>query len=268
MKQVFLLFLLGALLSASAQSFKKHQLYLHWGWNGSGYSYSDIHFKGDDHNFTLHNVKASDRQSPFDEVYFDPSQLSIPQYNFKIGLFINDKYDIALGTDHMKYVVRQNQNTTISGSIDKGVYKGDFDKAGIQLTYDFLQFEHTDGLNYLNGELNRNDNLPIIKSLNEEKIAFNSIVGLGIGAIVPRTDATLLGKERHDEFHLAGYGLSIKGGLNVTFFKYFFVQTELKGGFINMPNIRTTYNSNDIAKQHFFFLQRNILFGGRINLGK
>ncbi len=268
MKFLFTSFLIGLCLSSFAQSFKKHQLYIHWGWNGSGYSYSDIHFKGDDHNFTLHDVQATDRQSPFGEVYFDPKNLSIPQYNFKIGFFINDKYDIAIGSDHMKYVVKQNQVTSISGTIDQGKYKGNFDKAGIKLDYDFLQFEHTDGLNYVNGEFNRNDNLPIIKSLSEEKVAFNSIVGVGIGALIPRTDATLLGKERHDEFHLAGYGFSLKAGLNVTFFKYFFIQAELKGGFINMPNIRTTFNPNDIAKQNFFFHQRNILFGGRINLGK
>lgn len=258
--------LIGFCLSSFSQSFKKNQLYFHWGWNGSGYNRSNIHFKGDDHNFTLHKVKASDRQSPFDEVYFDPGQLSIPQYNFKVGFFINDKYDIALGTDHMKYVVRQNQITSISGTIDEGKYKGEFNKDEIQLTSDFLQFEHTDGLNYVNGEINRNDNISILKSISEKKVAFNSILGFGMGALIPRTDATLLNKKRHDEFHLAGYGFSLKAGINITLFKYFFIQSELKGGFINMPNIRTTFNPNDIAKQHFFFLQRNILFGGRINL--
>jgi hypothetical protein len=38
----------------------------------------------------------------------------------------------------------------------------------------------------------------------------------------------LLGKERHDDFNVAGYGVSAKIGLNFTFFKHFFIQTELK----------------------------------------
>ena len=168
----------------------------------------------------------------------------------------------------MKYVVNELQNTTISGTIDEGIYKGEFNNTGIRLEYDFLQMEHTDGLNYVNGEINRNDVLPLFSSISEDKVAINSIIGIGIGALVPRTDATLLNKKRHDEFHLAGYGTSLKVGLNITLYNYFFIQAELKGGFINMPNIRTTYNPNDIAKQHFFFSQRNVLFGLRINLAK
>ena len=72
----------------------------------------------------------------------------------------------------------------------------------------------------------------------------------------------LLEKERHDDFHVSGYGVSAKVGLNFTFFKYFFIQTELKGGYIDMNDIRTTSSSSDTASQHFFFLQRIITFGG------
>jgi len=61
---------------------------------------------------------------------------------------------------------------------------------------------------------------------------------------------------------VAGYGVSAKVGLNLTFFKYFFIQTELKGGYIDMPDIITTHTGPDRASQHFFFLQRIIAFGG------
>jgi hypothetical protein len=76
-----------------------------------------------------------------------------------------------------------------------------------------------------------------------------------------------MGMERHDDFHVAGYGVSGKVGLNFTFFKYFFVQTELKGGYINMPNIQTTYRENiDKASQDFHFLQTVVAFGGIFRL--
>ena len=71
-----------------------------------------------------------------------------------------------------------------------------------------------------------------------------------------------MGNERHDDFHVSGYGVSAKVGLNLTFFKYFFLQAELKGGYINMPDIRTTNNPSDRASQHFMFIQRIIAFGG------
>jgi hypothetical protein len=71
-----------------------------------------------------------------------------------------------------------------------------------------------------------------------------------------------MGKERHDNFHVSGYGTDIKAGLNLTFFKHYFIQSELKGGYINMNDIRTTYSPDDHAKQHFTFAQWNLVLGG------
>ena len=71
----------------------------------------------------------------------------------------------------------------------------------------------------------------------------------------------LLGKDRHDDFHVSGFGTSVKAGLNVTFFKHFYVQGELKGGYINMQDIKTTTSNEDSASQDFFFFQRIIAFG-------
>ena len=74
--------------------------------------------------------------------------------------------------------------------------------------------------------------------------------------------------ERADQWHLSGYGISIVTGLNATFYKHFFVQSELKGGFINMPDILTTYHESDRAKQQFFFSQWNVTFGAQFNILK
>ena len=73
-------------------------------------------------------------------------------------------------------------------------------------------------------------------------------------------------KERYDQFHIAGFGTSIKAGLNFTFLKYFFVQGELKGGYINMPDIRTTYSKSDRASQDFWFGESVIALGGIFRL--
>ena len=54
--------------------------------------------------------------------------------------------------------------------------------------------------------------------------------------------------------------------VNVNLFKYFFIQSDFKGGYINMPNVRTTMSTSDSASHDFFFSQWNILFGGVINL--
>jgi hypothetical protein len=137
----------------------------------------------------------------------------------------------------------------------------------LTLDKDFLLFEHTDGLNYVNTEISRVDDISNWFGLpNTDKFQLNLTEGLGAGILYPKTNSTLLGKERNDEFHIAGYGVSAKAGLNFTFFKYFFIQTELKGGYIEMNDIRTTKSSADSAEQNFWFFQRIITVGGIFRL--
>ncbi|MFM9944334.1 MAG: hypothetical protein ACKVQB_03795, partial [Bacteroidia bacterium] len=66
----------------------KGSFYLSWGWNREWYTKSDIHFKGNNYDFTLKSVEAKDRQTPFSlKNYFYPSSVSIPQINIGIGYF-------------------------------------------------------------------------------------------------------------------------------------------------------------------------------------
>ena len=156
-------------------------------------------------------------------------------------------------------MVQQNQTVKISGTIQDSEtpYDGVYADDDISIKEDFLQFEHTDGLNYLNVELRRFD-----KIIGFDKISINHTEGLGIGALMPRTNTTLLNKERYDEFHFAGYGIGAVLGINVTFFNTFFVQSEFKEGFINMPDILTRGKGyTDRAKQYFGFTEFFCSFG-------
>ncbi|WP_196894200.1 hypothetical protein [Aureivirga marina] len=246
----------------------KGKMFFYWGWNVSTYSDSDITFKGNGYNFTLQNVKANDRPTAFGlDPYFHPGRITIPQTNFRIGYFFQDNWNISLGVDHMKYVMPQNQTVKIDGTIDIGSrFDGVYNGENILLTEDFLKFEHTDGLNYVNIEVNRFDNFNDLLGIATENFEVNLTEGLGVGFLYPKTNTTLIGKERHDDFHVSGYGVSAKVGLNLTFFKWFFIQSELKGGFIDMPNIRTTNSTSDKASQNFFFFEKTIVFGARFRV--
>lgn len=120
-------------------------------------------------------------------------------------------------------------------------------------------FEHTDGLNYGNLSLRYHSELlhfPIDKK--GRGITLNAISGIGGGFLMPRTNVTLFGQKRHDEFHFAGYGFDATVAAQLDFSRYFFVQGEFKGGYINMPDIRTTASKLDKASQNFGFIQYNI----------
>jgi hypothetical protein len=242
---------------------QKGKIFISWGWNQSAYTKSDIHFKGSNYNFTLKDVVAKDRQTGFSLRYFNPSKITIPQYNFRIGYYLNSKYSLSFGFDHMKYVMKQDQVVKINGDIaGSGTeYDKNYNNVPIQLTPDFLRFEHTNGLNYLNLELRRMDNLFDQRSLKIKNIDINVIEGIGAGVLYPKSDVALLNYEENDQWHIAGYGINLVTGLNVTFFKHLFIQAEAKGGYINMPNILTTHFIEDRAAQHFFFVQGNVNFG-------
>ncbi|MFV8376662.1 hypothetical protein [Flavobacterium sp. LB1P71] len=242
----------------------KGKFFVSWGGNRDNYTKSDVTFRGKDYNFTLDDMIAHDKPKGWHVDYINPSKITIPQTNFRMGYFINDHYSIAIGVDHMKYVMTQNQTLNITGTITGNApYDGIYNNTSTVMTESFLLYEHTDGLNYVNTEFSRHDDISsLFKIRNTDKIQINLTEGGGIGLLYPKTNTTLLGKPRHDDFHVSGYGTSLKAGLNITFFKYFYVQGELKGGYINMQDIRTTQSTEDSASQDFFFFQRIIAFGG------
>lgn len=244
----------------------KGKFYVYWGWNNAQYTKSDIRFKGENYDFTLDNVVAHDRQTPFGIKYFNPAEMTIPQYNFRLGYFFHNNWNVSFGIDHMKYVMDQDQYVNMNGTINNGsAFDGTYTNTSKQLTEDFLKFEHTDGLNYANIEIRRFDNLihfPISK--NGKGIDVNLTEGIGGGILYPKTNTTLMGQERHDDFHLSGYGVGAMVGINFTFWDYFFIQAELKGGYIDMNDIKTTQFSSDKAQQDFFYSQQNIVFGAII----
>jgi hypothetical protein len=248
----------------------KGKFYVYWGGNRESFSRSDIHFKGANYDFTLYDVSAHDKPKGWHMDYLNPGRMTIPQTNFRMGYFISDHYNVSIGLDHMKYVMYQDRIVDYTGTYpNQGSYNevvpGNPNQ--VNLSSDFLKFEHTDGLNYINTEFCRVDDMSKYFSIGDtDKFQINVTEGLGAGILFPKTNATLLDKARHDDFHVAGYGVSGKVGLNLTFYKYFFVQAELKAGYINMSDIRTTEDPADKASQHFLFVQRIIVFGGIFKL--
>ena len=242
----------------------KGKFFITWGGNRETYSKSDVTFRGKDYNFTLENIQAHDKPKGWHIDYINPVKMTIPQTNFRLGYFVNDHYSITIGVDHMKYVMFQDRAVNITGNYpDAGTYGEILPNNQVLLTEDFLTYEHTDGLNYINTEFSRHDDISsVFKIKNTDKIQVNLTEGVGVGFLYPKTNTKLLGKERHDDFHISGYGTSLKAGLNITFFKHFYIQGELKGGYINMPDIRTTISAEDSASQDFFFFQKIIAFGG------
>jgi hypothetical protein len=245
---------------------KKGQLAVSWGWNRGAYTKSDISFKGSDYDFTLYNVKSHDIPSSASSLYksLQIDRLTLPQTNLRISYFIKDNLAISFGDDHMKYVMTQGQTVRMKGTITRnGPFKGTYD-GDMAMSEDFLTFEHTDGLNYLNLELEKYFSLFHDKS---GLCIIAAMVGGGAGVLFPKTNAKLLDYERNDRFHVSGFGLSSKIGIQGTFFKHFIVKAENKYGYINMPNIILHKKGIEgKAKQQFFFTEFYVTMGMTFSL--
>ena len=74
-------------------------MYLQWGYNTEWYGKSNIHFRdvvsGVKHDFTIYKAKAHDRND-LDAIAKKPVEISIPQYNYRIGFYLNPQHSKAI----------------------------------------------------------------------------------------------------------------------------------------------------------------------------
>lgn len=248
----------GTLVQDRAPLTKKGEMFIFWGYNRAGFTDSDIRFKGSGYRFTLDNVVAHDRPSDFGIRYFDISKISNPQFNFRIGYFIKDNLALVVGTDHMKYVMDQNQVVDFKGNISDPRYAAMVQNGKVNLQDgEFLTFEHTDGLNYVNAGIEKYNTI-----LNKKDFDIVWSYGAGAGILFPRSDVKLFDNERSDRYHVAGFGLDARANINFIFWNHLMARVEAKFGYINMPDIKTTLNNSpDKAMQDFGFAQINFGLG-------
>lgn len=244
----------------SAGDFKKNEFYFYWGYNRGFFSKSDIRFTGLGSDFTLENVAAKDRPSDFsfEDYVLNPT---IPQFVVSAGWFFKDNWCLTLGTDHMKYVMVQDQTVLINGEIapndESGEYAGHYSGNQIQLTSNFLRYEHTNGLNYVNAGL---EHYKVLWSAKKGPFKLTAIPGMSLGVLYPRSDVSLFDVQGDNVFHVAGWGTALHAGLRFNLLKNLFVLWNNKGGFIALPDVLCSFNKYD-ARQHFFFYQSALSLG-------
>jgi hypothetical protein len=267
MKKALIIALLGSfsLTSFSQQTNKKGSYYITWGYNRSSYANSDIRFVGPGYDFTLLNAEALDFPTPISDfrTYIDPELLSIPQFNFHGGYFIKDNLSISIGWDHMKYVVTDGQTVRVTGFVNpqtstpsitvNPAYVGTFNQTPLALDPDeFVHLEHTDGYNYASIEIEHYKSLFQSK---KSRFAIDWMQGVGIGALIPRSDVHVFGVGKNNYWNLAGGGASLKTGLKFNFSKLLFFETTFKTGATKLWDIRTTGRSVDHAEQAIYFME-------------
>jgi hypothetical protein len=260
LKKLLILIFLFSFKAGFAQSADNQSVagkfYFYWGYNRSIFGTSDLHLKGANYNFTLQKIKAYDRPSPFSaELYFNPTTITIPQYDYRIGYNFKKNWNLSLGVDHMKYVVEQGQSVSMTGTIAPAAsarYAGTYTNQPIVITDDFLRFEHTDGLNLVSLDVGYQRD---VAHFDKTNITLSSHASLGAGLMVPRTDSHVFGVGQNNRFHIAGYGLSATAGFEARWWKNIFFRAQIRTGWISMPDILLNNDAPERANQKIRFME-------------
>lgn len=239
-KVFFSVFFLLSFLNTQAQKQPILKgMYFQWGYNTEWYTKSDVHIKmSNGNNFTIHNGKATDKPD-LDAILKKPFEVSIPQYNYRLGFYLNKTHTkaIEINFDHIKYVLKDGQTARVSGVID-GV---NVDADSVLNPSTFLHLEHTDGGNLLHINYVQQNKL-ITKKSNGAPL-LNLIWKVGAGINIPRTDFTWRGDRLNNNFHIAGYNISAESGARVYPFKNIFFEFTAKSGFVNYLNALANTNA-------------------------
>ncbi|AKD57751.1 hypothetical protein [Spirosoma radiotolerans] len=236
-------------------------LYFTWGYNRDWYTKSTIHFRNtttDNYDFTFIKAKAHDRPDLHD--FYKLNNLTVPQYDMNIGYFFNDKHDlgIELSWDHLKYIVTDDQIIHVQGQI-----RGHQIDKDTLVTPDFVHLQHTNGNNYLMLNLVKRQKLWHSKYLD-----LSGIGKVGAGPLISYTISTVLGNNDEGYFHYHGVVAALSAGLKLDLFKYFFLQTNLQGAWVDYTNTKLGADHQGLATHHFYSLQYIYAFGFNYPIGK
>jgi hypothetical protein len=250
------------------ESTEKGTIFLFWGYNRTHYTNSNIRFAGPGYDFTLNGAKAVDRPEPFSgDSYFNPRNITIPQFNVRVGYYYKKGWALSLGYDHFKYYLKSGNNVTLTGQIDPGVdtitnWSGTYTGQPVVTNFNTFHYENTNGMNYIRAELMRSYDIYKPRRGNGY-FGITGNLGLSAGAIMSVNDFNFAGQFDRVTYSISGYGLSAHSGIRFEFFKHLFLQADLNTGFVHQLKVRTRPNdASSYARQTLGFIEYNAVIGG------
>ena len=259
-KLIIILLILIPFVSEGQKRMKKKEssaagtLFGYWGYNRSAYTKSNMHFVGPGYDFTLSKAVAHDNPEAFDpSVYFNPSKITIPQFNVRIGYYFKDHWAISFGYDHMKYILADKNSVLLSGQIDEDVnsnWEGTYSGEPVITNRKLFHYENSDGLNYLRLELTRTDMW--LKFGERDWFAFSTNVGVSLGGLLSFNDFTFGQRKDVRTISMSGYGLSAHFGTRFEFFRHVFIEPKIGTGLNHQVKVKNRPNDPSSFTRHAY----------------
>jgi hypothetical protein len=197
------------------------EIYVSWGYNGNVFSSSDMHFSQPSLNsdFTLTGVQARDSKG-WNSQFFTHG-LFVPQYNIRLGVFFNDKWGAEIALDHIKWIVRQDQQVRMTGTRNGAPVD-----ATVTLSTDVLRYQLNNGANPIFFNIIRRVHVAGTPG----RTGHVSVMAkAGAGFAVPHTENFLFGQMNDDGFQpFHGWDLDAGAAIRVHLFRPLYFEFEEK----------------------------------------
>ncbi|MEP7144657.1 MAG: hypothetical protein ABI707_17375 [Ferruginibacter sp.] len=220
--------------SASAQNKKparKKELYFSWGYNKEWYTRSTVKVDqptlGNHYSFV--GIKAHDRVG-WDDGLFKKA-ISIPQYNYRLGLFVNREKGIAveINFDHTKFIFTD-QAAHIKGTLNKKPVD-----SSVNFSQPNFYYYLNNGANFLLFNIVKRWHWYATKS---EKIKIDLLGKAGIGPVIPHVENMFFGNANKPGFQLGGWNIGVEGAVRATFFSHVYLEYCNKLDYARYSNLK------------------------------
>ena len=196
------------------------EFFFSWGYNGDSYTRQDMFFKqpalGND--FTLYGVQAHDSKAWTD--LFSHS-LFVPQYNIRFGYFFNSKWGLEMALDHIKWIVTQDQQVRITGTLNHQPADGQ-----IVLSEAVLKYQLNNGANPIFFNLLRRVRLAGTPG---KTWSTSLLAKAGAGFAVPHTENTVFGVNNVKGFQFFhGWNMDFGAAVRTNLYKRIYFEFEDK----------------------------------------
>lgn len=213
--------------TAQTEKKKKHRtgsVYLSWGYNTEWYTPSTVHIDQPSlgNKYDLIQVNAHDHRG-WDRKLLE-QQPTIPQYNYRLGYYFNDKQDLAfeINFDHTKYIISDGQYVQLKGTLNHA-----------PAYMDALMFSEKNGFFYY---LNNGANFllfNIVKRVGLYRAKSNNFAvdltgKAGIGPVIPHVENSFFGQRNDPHFQIGGWNAGIETAIRATFMRYVYLELSDK----------------------------------------
>jgi len=245
---------------------RSREIYFSWGYNDESYTRSNIKIDQPSlgNNFTFENIAGHDHRG-WDQNIFKLA-LSIPQYNYRLGLIIDKVKDwgVEINFDHTKFIFADQQAHI------KGTLKGSAADTTVNFNYNNGYFYYlNNGANFLLFNLVKRWHWFADKSGN---IKVDILAKAGVGPVIPHVengfflnDSTFQEQKNDPHFQIGGWNVGIEGTLRVTFYKYVYLEYCNKFDYARYSNLKIYQGT---AKQAFGTYEEILNLGVTFPVGK